>query len=140
MDTDANKRFKRLYKYLPKDKWNVKRIIKDAEEIKRDADSDSAALNRIFDLIKPQSVWDFLDSPSFTTNVGGREWKIQANVGGKKFEVRQENPGGDNVYFEIDMDKAEKMAVQYAGEDPEYDEDEEEFWDEEAPEEVNDDF
>jgi len=128
---DTAERLSQLHKYLPLDKWDLKQIARDADEIRTDADSDSSALNRIFDLIKPQSVSESIagwfkqqkenpcvmvtyDDPIYSWNVTQSRITDLINDG----------------CVEVNLDKAEPRDIHYAVGDIEFDvcenEDEEE--------------
>jgi len=125
MESDTIGRLQHIKKYLPLDKWDIDQMAIDADVIKSDADSNSAALNRIFDLIKPQSIMDWVDAPALRTTAinakPGMEISMTSNRLGKlgigvtltneHINTDKVRAAGQATHFEIDLNRSESEVV-----------------------------
>lgn len=104
-------RLDQIAKFLPSDSWSLEQMAKDAEEIKVEADSNSAALNRIFELIKPKPsiAW----SNAATTVMGANEWHRRVSIVSSSVGVGLENQTKEIGRLEVNMDKAEQIIAHY---------------------------
>ena len=126
MESDTSNRLQSMKKYLPLDKWDIDKMATNADGIKSDADSNSAALNRIFDLIKPSALlMGWADNRTFKTTAinakPGMEVNITSNkldrlgVGvnltNDKIDMDKARTVGQAMHFEMDLSKSELGVV-----------------------------
>ena len=125
VESDTISKLRYITKYLPLDKWDIDQMAIGADKIKSNADSNSAALNRIFDLIKPQSVSDWFSTPSLKTTSVDRKpgmqvsitsnkldrLGIKASLTNEKIDMGRMRTAGREMQFEMKVNETEQQAM-----------------------------